>query len=292
MNHKPKIRKKKKLGNYPYITVVFSVSLALFTLGVFGLILIYGNTLSQTIKNNHQIQVFLQNDLSSSQTNHIKSVISSKKYTNSITFVGKEEAKNKYITNNNEDPEALLGFNPLHDYFTVNISGEYANQEYLPSIRKDFESIRGVYEVEYLEDFINIINANVQQIGIVLLIICSILILIVFILINNTIKLALFSQRFIIRSMQLVGATSWFIQKPFLWRAMWQGMLSAWIASTALFSLTQYAKNKIEDLALIENIQHILLLFILLLLVGALIGFLSSFRAVRKYLKLSLDELY
>ena len=126
----------------------------------------------------------------------------------------------------------------------------------------------------------------------VLLIICVMLILIVFILINNTIKLALFSQRFIIRSMQLVGATSWFIQKPFLWRAIWQGMISAWIASTALFSLTQFAKGKIEDLILIENMQHILLLFISLLVIGALIGFLSSYAAIKKYLRLSLDELY
>ena len=92
--------------------------------------------------------------------------------------------------------------------------------------------------------------------------------------------------------MQLVGATSWFIQKPFLWRAIWQGLLSGWIASTLLFSLSQYAKDKIEDLALIENLEHLLILFTILLLIGALLGFFSSYRAVKKYLKLSLDELY
>ena len=292
MSSTPKIRKKKKLGSYPYITVIFSVSLALFTLGVFGLILIYGNTLSESIQNNHQVQVFLQNDLPDSQVNHIKSVITSKKYVSDASLTTKEEAKNKFISDDNEDPEALLGFNPLHDYFTIIIKGDYSNKKQLPIITTELGQIRGVFEVEYLEDFINIINSNIQKIGMVLLIICVMLILIVFILINNTIKLALFSQRFIIRSMQLVGATSWFIQKPFLWRAIWQGMISAWIASTALFSLTQFAKGKIEDLILIENMQHILLLFISLLVIGALIGFLSSYTAIKKYLRLSLDELY
>lgn len=292
MNQKPKIRKKKKLGSYPYITVVFSITLALFTLGLFGLIIIYGNSLSETIQNNHKVQIYLQKDLPNSQISHIESLIKNKKYTNELKYTTKEQAKKQYISDDNGDPELLLGYNPLRDYFTLILNSEYTSKKKLAQIKTEIEALKGVYEVEYLEDFIETINTNVKKIGLVILSICLILIFIVFILINNTIKLALFSQRFIIRSMQLVGATSWFIQKPFLWRAIWQGFLSAWIASTLLFSLSQYAKEKIEELALIENIQHILILFGVLIIIGTLIGFLSSYRAIRKYLKLSLDELY
>ena len=290
MYAKPK--RKKQLGSYPYFTVVFSITLALFTLGVFGLLLSYGKNLSDSIQNNHQIQVYLDKDLSKSQIKHIETQLNNKNFTNEISFTSKEQAKSKFISEDNNDPEKLLGFNPLRDYFNIVINKENSNTASLEKIKKETESIKGVFEVEFLEDFINIINENVQKIGVVILGICLILVLIVFILINNTIKLALFSQRFIIRSMQLVGATAWFIQKPFLWRAIWQGLLSGWIACTLLFSLSQYAKDKVEDLALIENIEHIFIIFAILVIVGALIGFLSSYRAVKKYLKLSLDELY
>ena len=244
MTKKIKHKKKKKLGSYPYLTVVFSITLALFTLGVFGMMLIYGNTLSQNIQNNHKIQVYLQNDLSSSQVNHLKSIIKGKSFANDLIFTTKEEARSKFISNENDDPEILLGYNPLRDFFTITLDAKSSSKEKLPGIKKDIENIRGVYEVEYLADFIETINTNVQKIGIIVLSICFMLVFIVFILINNTIKLALFSQRFIIRSMQLVGATSWFIQKPFLWGAIWQGLLSGWLASTLLFSLSQYAKQK------------------------------------------------
>jgi len=292
MSAKKNSRKKKNLGSYPYFTVVFSITLALFTLGIFGLIFIHGATLSEKIKSNHEVQVFLNNNLSHAQQEHISTIIKSKKYTSSSKLIGKDEIMKKYISNGDNNPEELLGYNPFHTMLRVKINPSYSSENKLIEIKKELESINGVFEVEYLKDFIKLINENMQKIGLVLIGICSILILIVFVLINNTIRLALFSQRFIIRSMQLVGATSGFIQRPFLFRSLWQGALSAVIAITFLYGIMNYAYQKVEDLKLLFDLQLFGTLAIILIVIGSLIGFLSSYRAVKKYLKLSLEELY
>ena len=150
----------------------------------------------------------------------------------------------------------------------------------------------GVYEVLYVESLIESINSNIQKISLVLLSFAVILVLVVIILINNTIKLALFSQRFLIRSMQLVGATSFFIQRPFLNRAAWQGVVSGLIASALLFALMQYAYHEVTELQLLRDDEQTYILMAALVVIGLIIGFLSSYRAIRKYLRLSLDELY
>jgi len=126
----------------------------------------------------------------------------------------------------------------------------------------------------------------------ILLGLAALLLFTVVLLINNTVRLALFSQRFLIRSMQLVGATHWFIQKPFLYRALLHGVLSGIIASGLLFGLISFGNQRIEDLQVIQNNQRILTLFFTLLVLGMIVAFLSTYRAVNKYLKLSLDELY
>ena len=174
----------------------------------------------------------------------------------------------------------------------LKITPDYQSTEKLTQIKSELESIRGVFEVVYLDNLVESINKNLTKIGLVLIGFSAILLLVVVILINNTIKLALFSQRFLIRSMQLVGATAGFIQKPFLMRATLYGLLSAIIASAGLFVLLKYANSKIENLADLQRTDELLILFGSLLLVGMLVGFGSTYRAINKYLKMSLDELY
>jgi cell division transport system permease protein len=146
--------------------------------------------------------------------------------------------------------------------------------------------------VYYVESLIESINDNVAKIGIILLGITAILLLAVVLLISNTLRLALFSQRFLIRSMQLVGATKWFIQRPFLVRATIHGFVSGLIASGLLAGLIYFSIQRISDLSILQNQISVLLLFFILIVMGILLAFFSTFRAVRKYLKLSLDELY
>ncbi|HNP19072.1 MAG TPA: permease-like cell division protein FtsX [Fulvivirga sp.] len=298
MDKEKRSRKKKKLGSYPYVSVVFSITLSLFVIGLFGMLILHTNKLTQLIKENIEVQVYLNKDVTDNQRIQVQKSLSSKKYTArkgdeiQISFISKEEAEQQFIEETGEDFRKFLGDNPLRDAFIVKIDPQYQDAKQLREIKKEIESLSGVFEVEYVESLVDSINKNLTKMSIVLLGFAGILLLVVAILINNTIKLALFSQRFLIRSMQLVGAKSSFIQKPFLTRALFYGALAGSIASALLYGLMNFANRKIEDLATLQDNDKILILYAGLLVAGAIIGFLSTFRAIRKYLKLSLDELY
>jgi cell division transport system permease protein len=294
---KPTFR-KKKLGSYPYISVVLSISLALFVIGVFGALVIYSKELEHTVRANVKIQVYLKNQLTAEQVKKIEKELQSKYFVtktdpaSALQFVSKEEAAKQFIKETGEDFKKFLGENPLRDAYLVKIDPAYHDKDKLLKIRAEVEKINGVFQVYYVENVIDSINQNVTKIGLVLMGLVALLLLTVVLLINNTVRLALFSQRFIIRSMQLVGAKRWFIQRPFLFQALWHGALAGAVASALLFAMISFATKRIEDLNLIQNNHRLFLLAGLLLLVGMVVAVASTYRAVAKYLRLSLDELY
>lgn len=293
-----KTRKKRKLGSYPFISVVFSITLSLLVIGMFGMILIHAKKLTRVIQENIEIQVFLNKNITNSEISKIsrsldsKSFVLKKENSTSVRLITKDEAARQFIADTGEDFKEFLGDNPLRDLLVVNIEPEYQATDSLRWIKAEIEKISGVYEVSYVESLVESINTNLTKIGAFLLGFASILIFVVVILINNTIKLALFSQRFLIRSMQLVGATSGFIRAPFLQRSAWYGFLSGVFASGILYGLMQYANQKVEDLNKLQDDKSLMILFGSLLLIGIVVGFFSTYRAIRKYLKMSLDELY
>lgn len=290
--------KKKKLGNYPHLMVVFSITLALFVIGVFGLLLIHAEKLSQRVKESIEMQVYLDRDLTEVQRVRLQKAFAAKEYiafqndTAQVRYISKEEGAKAFLDETGEDFMAFLGDNPLRDAYVLRIDAKHSSSAMLKSIKSDLEEIDGVYEVQYVESLIESINQNIRKLSIILLGFAAILVLVVIILINNTIKLALYSQRFLIRSMQLVGATSFFIQRPFLKRAAWQGMASGILASALIFGLMHYAYNEITELQLLRNDEQTYILMGAMVILGMIIGFMSSYRAVRKYLGMSLDELY
>lgn len=293
-----KTRKKRKLGSYPLLSVVFSITLALLVIGMFGMILIHAKKLTRVIQENIEIQVFLNKDITNTEISKINRSLGTKSYVlqkdgnPSINLITKSEAADQFIADTGEDFKDFLGDNPLRDLLVINIEPGYQATDSLNWIKAEIESINGVYEVSYVESLVESINTNLKKIGAFLIGFSLILILVVVILINNTIKLALFSQRFLIRSMQLVGATGRFIRSPFLKRSVWYGLLSGIFASVALYGLMLYANEKIEDLSQLQDQKSLFLLFAALTFLGILVAFLSTYRAVRKYLKMSLDELY
>lgn len=298
MQIEKKYKKKKKLGSYPYLSVVFSIALALFVIGLFGLLLLHANKLKELIRQNIEIQVYLNKYITENERIRINKALASKDYVlveediPQITYISKEEAAEQFIEETGEDFTTFLGENPLRDAYTIKIKEEYHERDKLTGIKEEVEGMSGVFEVTYIESLIDSINKNVTKISIVLGAFAFILLLTVVMLINNTIKLALFSQRFLIRSMQLVGATAGFIQRPFLYRATMHGILAGIFAALMLMGLMYYANNEIEDLSSLQDPEKIMYLFLSLLLIGGFIGLLSTFRAIRKYLKMSLDELY
>ncbi|MBL3658481.1 cell division protein FtsX [Fulvivirga sediminis] len=291
-------KKKKKLGSYPYTSVIFSITLALFVIGLFGLLLLHTNRLTELIKDNIELQVYLDKDVTDNQRIQIQKTLSSKDYAAEkddevqISFVSKEDAAEEFIKETGEDFSSFLGENPLRDAYVLKIASEFQKTEKLDSIKQDIEGVSGVFEVEYEKNMVESINENLATISLLLIGFSLILLIAVVILINNTIKLALFSQRFLIRSMQLVGAKSSFIQKPFLWRATLHGIISGVFASALLYLLINFAYSKINNLQKLYEPDKLLILFLALFILGALIGFMSTYRAIKKYLKMSLDELY
>ncbi|MFC5272321.1 cell division protein FtsX [Adhaeribacter terreus] len=290
--------RKKKLGRYPQLMVIFSITLALFVIGLFGMLLLHAAKLSDKVKENLEMQVYLDRDLTEMQLVRLQKTFALKEYIAykgtepQVRFYSKDEGAKEFIKGTGEDFQQFLGENPLRDAYILRINPEFADATNLKKIKSDLENIDGVFEVQYVENLFNSINQNLRKISLILLSFAAILTVVVVVLINNTIKLALYSQRFLIRSMQLVGATAYFIQRPFLNRATMQGVISGILASISLYVLLQYAYYEFPDLLLLRDEKQLALLMGFLIILGTIIGFLSSYRAVKKYMRASLDELY
>jgi cell division transport system permease protein len=290
--------RKKKLGSYPYLSVVFSITLALFVIGVFGLLMIYSKEMERVVLENVKIQVYLKNHITETQRKEVEKSLANRyfipkeKQGKAIQFISKEEAAKQVIKETGEDFQKFLGENPLRDAYLISVSPLYHDEKSMEKIKGEVEKINGVFQVHFDKNVIASINENAAKVGLLLLGLSALLLVTVVLLINNTLRLALFSQRFLIRSMQLVGAKRWFIQWPFLVRACLHGLVAGLLASSLLVGVVSFATKRVEDLSLIQNTNRIVLLLGALTLLGILVAFTSTFRAVRKYLKLSLDELY
>lgn len=288
---------KKKLGGYPAIGVVTSITLSLIVMGIFGLLVIYSQELEQQVRQNIRVQVYLRSNVTETQRLQIENKLRSQDYVSKehgsgIVFVSKEDAAKKFIEETGEDFVNFIGENPLRDAYLVSIAREYHTLSKIEEIKKEIQEMNGVFQVFYVEGLIESVNSNVTKIGLILLGLITVLLLTVILLINNTLRIALFSQRFLIRSMQLVGAKKWFILRPFLLRASGYGLLAGLIAGGLLWSLSNYAQTKIEDLSILHNQNQFLALVALLLISGIVVAVLSTFFSIRRYLKMSLDQLY
>ncbi len=298
MTKVPKRNKKVRLGSYPGISVVTGITLALLILGTFGIILVHAGKFSNMVRENVEIQVYLLKTTTENQRNKIKQELISKPFlaikngSPALTFISKEEAAQSFIDDTGEDFFSILENNPLHDAFIINVKPEFIEDTQMKRIKKELESINGIFEAHYVENLVSDINSNLQKAGIILFVLFVLFLFTSVILINNTIKLALFSQRFLIRSMQLVGAKAGFIQKPFLLRAGLHGFLSGILATGLISGLLYYAYSEIEDLKMLYDPELLIIVFASILIIGVIIGLTSSFQAIKKYLKMSLDELY
>lgn len=292
-----KPKHKKKLGGYPAIGVVISIALSLIVIGVFGILVIYSQELEHQVRQNIRVQVYLKSNLTETQRLQIENKLLSQEYVSKengtgIVYVSKDEAAKKFIEETGEDFIKFIGDNPLRDAYLVSIDRKFHSMKEIEKIKADIQKMNGVFQVYYVEGLIESVNSNVTKIGLILLGLISILLITVVLLINNTLRIALFSQRFLIRSMQLVGAKKWFILRPFLVRASGYGLLAGLIAATLLWTLSQYAQRQIEDLSILHDQNQFIGLLALLLIVGVVVAVLSTLFSIRRYLRMSLDQLY
>ena len=292
-----KKKQKKKFGIFPYLSVIFSVSLSLLLLGIFSFFLLSSLQVKTLIEKNTEINIYLNKNLSINTIDQIKRTLYIKDYVlvndeSTLEHISSEIAAQEFSKELGEDFTKFLGNNPLRDLIILKINPKYFSSSQLTFVEEDILKISGVYEVDYSKDLISNINKNITSISLVFIGIFIVLFLISIILINNTLRIALFSQRFLIRSMQLVGATSNYILKPFLLRGMFYGVISGLIASVLLFVIITLANDKLNGLNSIATTEQLSIIFISLMLTGIVIVVISTYTSVNKYLNSSLDELY
>jgi cell division transport system permease protein len=281
-----------KRGKPSYFMSILGVTLVLFLLGIIGWLVINANKLGNYFKESVELRAELRGDLNPTDSVALMQYISAKPYVKSIEFITKEQAKKIYLGDGNENWDKVLDANPLPNSINFKVNKEYMNVDSLNLIQSDLQQQTYIAEVAYPVALVDNLNKNVKRISIILLAVAIILALVVIILIDNTIRLAMFSNRFLIKTMQMVGATRWFIAKPMNIRAIINGAISGLIAIAAVILVIMVAERILPEMKAIHDNMTLAMLFIGLIILGIFITLFSTHRSVLKYLRMKLDDLY
>lgn len=275
-----------------YITLVISVSLVLFLLGVLGLVLINAKELSDYFRESLSFSVMLDDAAREADIRMLQKDLDAKPYVKSTEYVSKEQAAVKMQEELGEDFISFLGDNPLPPSIDVYLYAGYTSPDSVAIIEKYILEYPFVKEVLYQESLLILINENVRKIALFLLVISSFLFLIAVTIINNTIRLSIYSKRFLIRTMQLVGATRAFIRRPFVIRSIYHGVLAALIAMTLLMGLLYLIEKEFFRMFAYDSIKLLALLGVFIIGAGILINIVSTWLSVNRYLDIPEDKLY
>ena len=291
--------KKKNIEHYQrrkllnsYFSVVLSISFVLFFLGVLGLFLINGKKIASHFKEQIAMSIYLKDNAKDIEITQLQKKIQLDSATKSINFITKEEAAEKYIRDIGEDFLEFLGYNPLLNSIDINFNSNYVNTTNLEKRKKEIESIDFVDEVVYDNPLVKLLDENIKKITLILLFITSVFVLIAVILINSSIRLSIYSKRFLIKTMQLVGATKSFVRKPFIWNHVRLGIISSIISLIALSIIIVKLDKYLPELKILQEANELTFLFIGIISLGIGITALSTFFATQKYLNLKSNSFY
>jgi len=274
------------------VTTIISITLVLFLMGLFGMIILHARMLSDYVRENIGFSIMIREGVKEAGILELKKTLDGKYYVKSSEYIPSNKAAEKLKTDLGEDFVGFLGYNPLLPSINLRIKAPYANADTLRIIEKRLLANPEVKEVFYQKSLVDAINSNIQKISLILLGFSGILLFIAIVLINNTIRLAVYSRRFIIRSMQLVGATEGFIRRPLLIRSIFHGFISAFIALVLLMLLTYFAIQELPELLELQDPMMLIALIAFIFILGAMISWLATWLAVRKYLRIRTDLLY
>jgi cell division transport system permease protein len=275
-----------------YISTVISISLVLFMIGTLGVLVLHARKISDYVKENIQLTVMLLPETKQEDAQTLAAKIGQSEYVLSTSFVTREQAAEELKKELGEDFIGFLGYNPLLPSIDVRLKAQYADLERVNRLRSVITAHPAVKEVIYQESLIDMINKNMRTLGMIILGFSALLFLIAAALINNTIRLSLYSKRMLIKSMILVGATRGFVRKPFLTGGFMQGLYGGLIANLLLLVLLWFSRQQIPDLVAIQDYQMIMTLMGGIVLAGVVIAVASTFFAVNKYLRSNTQDLY
>ncbi|TVQ08353.1 MAG: FtsX-like permease family protein [Bacteroidetes bacterium] len=275
-----------------YISTIVSITLVLYVLGFLGIIIMHTHKLSEHIKENIGFSIILMDNARMADINHLQKSLDAFDAVKSTEFISSDKAAEELISELGEDFVEFLGYNPLFPSIEVKLNAAWANPDSLELFEKNVLQSRIVKEVDYQKNLVHIVNENVRKIGFALLLFGVLLLIIAFTLINNTIRLSVFSKRFLIKSMQLIGATQSFIRKPFVIKGVVQGLIGSVIAIALLLASLYGARQSVPELIDFQDIEMLFSLFVLVIILGIVISWISTWFAVKKYLRIKTDNLY
>ncbi len=282
---------KYKIFNSKLTTIV-SISMVLFLIGIVVLGLKIGDTLSAYVRENYTISIEIKDDAADKEISTLDEILRGQSYSKKVVFISKEQAIEDLAQEMGEDPVAFLGYNPLSASFVVNLKSEYTDNDKIESVVKSIKEYRIVENVDYQKQFISEVNHNIQKVSLLFLIVAAVLFFISFVLINNTLRLLIYSDRFLINTMKLVGATRSFIRRPYLKKGVVIGLIAALLA-IGYFALFGYLMR--DQLRLFVDYSDYSTYYVVagaIIVSGIVISWLSTYFAVNKFLSREEKELY
>lgn len=275
-----------------YFYAIFGIALVLFVLGAAAVLGFEAKKISTNFKENLAVEVVLKDNVNMSEVASMQTHIQGKAYVKSTTFISKEEAAKILQKDLGENFLDILGYNPLYASFNLNLYENYANKDSFEMVRNDLAKFVQVKQINIQNNLLESLDKNVRSASFIVLVVAAALLIFAVSLIFNTIRLAMFSNRFIIKTQQLFGATRWFIIKPFLGRSILNGFLSGLSAALLIAGLLYYLNYTLPELGLLSDLLTFALLCGGLILFGIFISFLSTLTAVLRYLRLKVEDLY
>lgn len=275
-----------------YLTSTISISMVLFLIGLLGVVLLNAERLAKYVRENIGVTLVLKDDIQESDVTTLLTAIKATEFVKSVEYINKETAAERLKKELGEDFTGFLGYNPLLASIDVKLNAAFTNPENLNLLEKKFLEYPQIKEVFFQRDMVSIINENVKKIGLILIFFSGLLLFIFSALINNTIRISIYSQRFIINTMLLVGATDSFIRAPFVKRSIWYGIIGGLAANVLLFVLMLSYASELKGIIDMDDFKIFGLVFMADLLIGVLISWGSTYIAVNKFIRLKFDELF
>ena len=275
-----------------YFSVVISISLVLFLLGMLGLLVLNTKKVADHFKEQIALTVYLKDNAKEVEIEQLKKSLAMADYTKSTTYVSKEDAAEAHREEIGEDFMEFLGYNPLQNSIDVYMKADFVSSEQVDKIAEDLTAKNFVDEVVYDKPLIALLNDNVKKISFWVLIASAVFTFIAVLLINSSIRLAVYSKRFIIKTMQMVGATKGFIRRPFIWQSVKLGLIGAVLALIGMAAVLYYLNNSFRELDLLGDVKMLFILFSGIFLMGIVITWISTYFATSRFLNLKTDELY
>ena len=283
---------ESRKGKSAYFVPTISISLVLIVVGMLVFILLNARAISDHVKRNIGFAVIVKDNTNEVEIKRVQKILDTQPYVYTSKYVTKEQAAKSFKKEMGEDFERILGANPLLPSIEIKLNPAYANNDSLAMIEKGLARFDIIHEVYYQKSMIESINENIRRITILFLIVGAVLVLISFTLIRNMIHLAVYSQRLLIKTMQLVGATPFFICKPFVYGSMWRGFFGALIANLVLLGAIFFVQENGGNVINIMRQDVILFMVAFVILSGVVLSFFSAWFSVRRYLRRDLNDLY